>query len=336
MATKSQTLNPVSRLSRIGLALGLSSEPEKAEDWYIPYNGPYEPAKSPTNSDWSSIRRRAPSVSSVSTVAHRKNSSAVMPGGIGDTPQRAPVPKRASLASFLSFGPSSRRPSTSNGVHQAPSTSSRRSVSSQQPLFYSDNLSIERPRQVNRSATTQPTASTSQAPASIPHHPYATTYAVPHPLPPSKVKDHVTFNSKNLDVPAHLKPSSRASLLKASASSPDLRSLSAKGKHHWLSAETWCDAIIFPRPRFTIKHIADGKERIISPPLTPLLAGTSPNRDRDKSLGKSKSVTDLRTSNFANVVPMRVVRDQNSRSLRPQSFAYDDLAVPSPVPSLAT
>ena len=64
-----------------------------------------------------------------------------------------------------------------------------------------------------------------------------------------------------------------------------------KGKDRWLSAETWCDALMFPRPRLKIKHdeistssvedtvtaegsfvipIRRGSNRIVSPPGSPL------------------------------------------------------------------
>ncbi len=66
-----------------------------------------------------------------------------------------------------------------------------------------------------------------------------------------------------------------------------------KGKDRWLSAETWCDALLFPRPRLKIKHdeisasellvedtvaaegslvlpIRRGSNRIVSPPGSPL------------------------------------------------------------------
>lgn len=63
-----------------------------------------------------------------------------------------------------------------------------------------------------------------------------------------------------------------------------------RGKDRWLSAETWCDALLFPRPRLKIKHdgfsasehlsedsfVADGSlfrtgsNRVVSPPSSPL------------------------------------------------------------------
>ena len=53
------------------------------------------------------------------------------------------------------------------------------------------------------------------------------------------------------------------------------------GVDRWLSAETWCDAMLFPRPRFKVKQSlyspseprasgsGSGSGRIVSPPLTP-------------------------------------------------------------------
>lgn len=58
-----------------------------------------------------------------------------------------------------------------------------------------------------------------------------------------------------------------------------------KAKERWLSAETWCDALLFPRPRLKVKNVAlynqgdesfiggppsSGSGRIVSPPPSPL------------------------------------------------------------------
>lgn len=83
--------------------------------------------------------------------------------------------------------------------------------------------------------------------------------------------------------------------LRSSASVPNLRIVQTQqrqspgppllptGVERWLSAETWCDAMIFPRPRFKIQHghgametVSEGRRsgkssgRIVSPPPTPI------------------------------------------------------------------
>jgi serine/arginine repetitive matrix protein 2 len=130
---------------------------------------------------------------------------------------------------------------------------------------------------------------------------------VPHAvLPPPKQKassssseDNHASTSRITAIPEHLKPQSysRGPLLKGSISTPNLRGSVKdqvqrpvpRGKERWLSAETWCDALLFPRPRFKIKHgggsgggsddekrssgttSGKGSGRIVSPPETPIL-----------------------------------------------------------------
>lgn len=183
-------------------------------------------------------------------------------------------------------------------------------------------------------------------------HPYATASSTLGKTLPIQMNsqtqkdDHVKPPQKK--VPAHLKPSSRASLLKASMSTPDLRSASRqpamyiKAKTHWLSAETWCDAFMFPRPRFLLRHLEEDsttpKHRLTSP-VESIISEPKEAPAEPKSLKKSQSVSELRTSNFSKVVPVRTERNNapQSRSVpRPRSFALDDLALPSPMPSLIT
>ncbi|KIP07213.1 hypothetical protein PHLGIDRAFT_127761 [Phlebiopsis gigantea 11061_1 CR5-6] len=152
-------------------------------------------------------------------------------------------------------------------------------------------------------------------------------------------------------VPAYLKPSPRNSLLKASISTPNL-----KGKQRWLAAETWCDALIFPRPRFAMRLI-DGEPsgRLVSPPPSPVLPGapSEPNSSiqqrpgpaaQHAALVKTRSVGNLRASptkaEGSKPAPSAPPQPEGStsrnlRPLRPKSWAWDDLALPSPVPSLA-
>jgi serine/arginine repetitive matrix protein 2 len=410
MAAKAPPVTSVSRLSRIGLALGISKSEPQDDSWYIPYNGPYESPKSrphtSVGSEWDSIFgrsdeqqllksptlgekgvnrgaiKRAPSMAPGFTATHdrrRKHSSyAPLPishsfhnqaGGIGDTPiprQRSSTNNltgRLSLTSFFSFGPSSKkRPTTptqvvqiQNGTFRRDSTSSRntrRSISSrrnkpkphiskQNDLHPSNNLIVN----TSPTMTHQPQPSSFQPnpPSLSESHNYAATFPASQPLVSSHRsigEDHVAFPGQK-SIPS-LKSPPRAPVLKASVSTPDLRTFRPpKGKSYWLSAETWCDAVVFPRPRFAIRHASHDKRvvnrRMVSPPGTPLLGSDYLN----KSLKKSKSVIDLQTSNFATVTPTRVVRDGNeaassSNQMRPRSFALDDLAIPSPIPSLAT
>jgi hypothetical protein len=111
------------------------------------------------------------------------------------------------------------------------------------------------------------------------------------PKPPSRI---------HLQVTDALKPSKLAPL-KSSASVPNLRGgqLTSspqlpKGIDRWLSAESWCDAMILPRPRFKVKQGPEetdtdsekrdsgrGKGRIVSPPLTPIAQSMDLGHDTD-------------------------------------------------------
>lgn len=219
-------------------------------------------------------------------------------------------------------------------------------------------------------------------------------------------------------VPAYLKPSPRNSLLKGSLSTPNLRNVQnlnlrklevPKGKQRWLSAETWCDALILPRPRFALRLVDSGageslaanggsvlsgriggagggngvsvvgaslSRRIVSPPGSPILPEEARIISRENSSKESYGVergegyptgrgaggryTEGSSSNRPLVVERsEVVRqdvgeivgsaiidgregahggglgERNAKPLRPKSWAWDDLAVPSPVPSLS-
>ena len=178
--------------------------------------------------------------------------------------------------------------------------------------------------------------------------------ASPHLGQPSSIqtdsqnKKRELYDKSSKKVPAHLRPSSRASLLKASVSTPDLHSASrqsamyVKTKARWLAAETWCDAFMFPRPRFLLRHLEEGSatpnHRFVSSAESIVSEAVGPSAE-PKSLKKSQSVAELRTSGFPKEIPTRVNRNDAPRSpsaARPKSFALDDLALPSPVPSLIT
>lgn len=158
--------------------------------------------------------------------------------------------------------------------------------------------------------------------------------------------------------------------LKGSASTPDLRfqsnpsllksrnkqlpnkpSPTFNGGDRWLSAETWCDALLFPRPRLKISEGGEQSSgRIVSPPDSPVQRGL---RETDTEYGKgvvsrvlahSRSAADLAISAGPSTKPdegLHPPQDgllaitHTERPPRPRSFALDDLALPTPVPSLA-
>ncbi|OBZ65570.1 putative 2-oxoglutarate dehydrogenase E1 component DHKTD1, mitochondrial [Grifola frondosa] len=136
-----------------------------------------------------------------------------------------------------------------------------------------------------------------------------------------------------------------------------------KGKQRWLSAETWCDALILPRPRFALRTVDGGEKgsvsgssgRIASLPGSPIWPA-SPSADaqtqsraqtasREEApqragLKQAKSAVQLAPSRFPvqDVIqnPSAGITGRSTlRAPRSKSFALDDLALPSPVPSLA-
>ena len=176
-----------------------------------------------------------------------------------------------------------------------------------------------------------------------------------YPQPPSMDTLNVA------EVPSHLRPTSRTSLLKT-ISAPNLRNLSrglsirkptpSRGKSRWLSPETWCDALLFPRPRF-LEHI-DGEplqpvgQRNVSipaPKAHTLASGERMPLGRSWLRG-SRSAVNLHVPNSDSsrgpprAEPLLMPKasyegDGWSSFSRPRSFAQDDLAIPSPVPSIA-
>ena len=196
------------------------------------------------------------------------------------------------------------------------------------------------PAITNRSVTspmleTQHDKKDSTSSGSQQYHPYPLQTLV-SPKPPSGIHLRVVDTLK----PLNLSP------LKGSVSVPDLRARQQasppasphlpKGIERWLSAESWCDAMILPRPRFKIKQtpeeIDSGSEkrnsgkssgRIVSPPLTPIARSTDLGQDTDlnekasllereeqvvprsspklrRRLTKSKSAANLRSAHASN------------------------------------
>ncbi|KAF9457596.1 hypothetical protein BDZ94DRAFT_1272786 [Collybia nuda] len=235
-----------------------------------------------------------------------------------------------------------------------------------------------------------PTPSTASI-SSTSQHPYAYVFPTSQadgpqtaPMSSSNAQSHhepprLTFTaapkSHNLDNSQLYLRRPLAKSLKNSVSTPDLRlasgsnkklppkpSLFPKGKERWLSAETWCDALLFPRPRLKVKQEGAsgyvGSGRIVSPPGSPIQQSFSDSVAHQeigmvsRVLAHSRSLVDLakaaeappdkpvlggrppvilttQTGSHRNGIPATL------RPPRPRSFAQDDLALPSPVPSLA-
>lgn len=160
--------------------------------------------------------------------------------------------------------------------------------------------------------------------------------------------------------------------IKVSVSSPNLKSTKSpsnqslnvpKGINRWLSAETWCDALFFPRPRLKMKNEKSNSARIVSLPGSPVLptgSGAQIPSVPSRVLAHSISLVNLqertreehRRQKFRGgpLLPSATtsqVRHQSgsereqqnmsdpARLPRPKSWALDDLDLPSPVPSLA-
>ncbi|KAH9848795.1 hypothetical protein C2E23DRAFT_785522 [Lenzites betulinus] len=301
-------------------------------------------------------------------------------GGVGDTPQpvavrargaqEAPLHHRSSLASILSFG-------TRKAAHRLQHSSSAGSLRRDPvpPVPPGPAHDAAPPPTLYRR---HPYALATPAP-SAPSSPYVSSpvaTTAPRKNPPAS-----RFSVRLLDplarkpsAPAYLLPTPRPSRisLKASMSTPNLRQATGtaavlpKGKQRWLSAETWCDALILPRPRFAMR-VGDGdgeggSGRIVSPPESPLWPpGMEPPLDAAgaKALKKSQSAVQLSAKTHqaspprpppvreeprqeipvagpSRLVPEKTeAANTNLRPPRPKSFALDDLALPSPAPSLS-
>lgn len=185
---------------------------------------------------------------------------------------------------------------------------------------------------------------------------------------PSVLNLSVPFLTPSKTIVSNLRASPNK-LIKSSVSTPNLRAAgttnqrdqlvgsgqtSPSSSTKWLSAETWCDALIFPRPRFRVRAA-----HVISPPGSPTngeqnvnnMSSPFPNPVRQRTLKKSSSrvkvaqeaqkwlapptSAPLLLSAQTTTPSQPPVDTTKLRPPRPKSFAQDDLALPSPVPSLA-
>jgi serine/arginine repetitive matrix protein 2 len=249
------------------------------------------------------------------------------------------------------MGPSTaaaKPPSPSHESHAASSFYSRESPLTSHP--YAQTFPASRTEPPRRVIAVPPPASVSLDKGKGVDHSYQ------YPQPPAP--DSLT-NTRQ--VPAHLRPASRTSLFKT-ISAPNLRNFSrdfsmskhlpSRGKSRWLSPETWCDALLFPRPRF-LEYIDDDppcpfndrQPSPIRPPEMTRITKKTP-RPLQMTLRGSHSAVNLLAPNSGSsrgpprAEPMLMVRrgstdaDGQSSPGRPLSFALDDIALPSPVLSL--
>ncbi|KAK7049734.1 hypothetical protein VNI00_005765 [Paramarasmius palmivorus] len=249
-------------------------------------------------------------------------------------------------------------------------------------------VTFNSPRQEPNSASSHPSSNSGA-------HPYA--YSGPEPpeldapqsAPPTH-KSHIYISTNNRD-PKHpfTHPQSSTSdlrhpmlpfhqnALKNSASTPNLRANSQPRspalprwnfKDRLLAAETWCDALLFPRPRLKVKQEGSGTPpykgsgRIVSPPGSPVFDQPAPGNQlsvTSRVLAHSRSLVDLSTpgagpstwrrdeERVAPLPPLKIKEEKRpvqpqpqiasapSRPPRPKSWALDDSVLPSPVPSLS-
>jgi serine/arginine repetitive matrix protein 2 len=154
--------------------------------------------------------------------------------------------------------------------------------------------------------------------------------------------------------------------IKGSVSTPNFQAVNTrlggprripKGIERWLSAETWCDALLFPRPRLRLQNESGSGGRAVSPPGSPVVPDPRATQGMEsvpsRVLAHSRSLVNMRGSQGgykpgspSNLPPTRLNTssaenaDQAGPSnrlqpLRPKSWSSDDLDLPTPVPSLA-
>ncbi|EAU89684.1 hypothetical protein CC1G_10711 [Coprinopsis cinerea okayama7 len=203
-----------------------------------------------------------------------------------------------------------------------------------------------------------PSTQTQEDPATSPH-PYAYIPLQDPSDPPQSAPLPTTSSTQSNKRPPRLgftNPGNNSlgvRSLKNSTSTPDLRlpapprsksRTSPSIKDRWLSAESWCDAILFPRPRF--KQVAPPPPRIVSPPDTPVEEKfhdqVADSAVPSRVLAHSKSLGNLKPPQppLPQVAitpppePTPTAKSSNARPPRPKSFAADDLALINPAFSL--
>ena len=244
-----------------------------------------------------------------------------------------------------------RSPSLSEDLHQSlighSSLNRQNSSSSSSGHPYA----LARPRyNVEEASTTPPTQSklpqlTFAAPshiASSVDSPYFSSTQVGSPRTP-KLKNSVSTpdlrNSALLHEAIVTAAIPKTDLMSQQIATPHLTF--PKPRDRWLSAETWCHAVLFPRPR--LKSGTNGW--MVSPPDSPLgpnfigPAGIREPGVASRVLAHSHSLVDLNRpvglSSYPNASTSVPHGRQAQTSGHPTTFALDDLALPTPVPSLA-
>ncbi|KAG6860500.1 hypothetical protein C0995_010486 [Termitomyces sp. Mi166 len=215
---------------------------------------------------------------------------------------------------------------------------------------------------------TAPLPSTAATASSSTHAVVPTPTFIDPEVPSQKSTD---ITQVQMASPRHFSNRKEIKGLKNSASTPDLRigpalntssqrptraSTTIKIKERWLSAETWCDALLFPRPRLKVKKNGDNADvgRIVSLPPSPVnQSGQSTIRASEQGVASrvlvhSRSLADIdkarenppnkglgSASSSTRLQPQINSPIYTNRPHRTKSWAFDDLALPTPVPSLA-
>ncbi|KIY53251.1 hypothetical protein FISHEDRAFT_69105 [Fistulina hepatica ATCC 64428] len=387
----------LSRLANLGFgshppSIAQGTIDEDAASWhqYIPYNGPIEvpPERKAQRDSWGNpIVRGSPQIANARTqsvfsscdrpVFVGAHFDPTVAGGVGESPaplqpRKTEKPQRRSgLASLFSRSRRSSRAHEHNG-HASPEPGSTLLAT---PIRHSADPGPSTP---------------------FINHPYA--HAFPSVVRVSQDDDGASSSMYHRPQPANLSnrtaqkeserlqdarlpnPASAAThsitgnnryvkSLRNSTSAPDLQAASRrnrapsrpplpKGLDRWLSAETWCDAMFFPRPRLKMKLDGTSKTsltastretpRIVSPPGSPVENAFDVNPDvsmTSRVLMHSRSIGDLAPNSVAGVRARAVTIDAGAARRpppidpgplrpRPPSLAQDDLVLPSPEPSL--
>ncbi|KIY68199.1 hypothetical protein CYLTODRAFT_421795 [Cylindrobasidium torrendii FP15055 ss-10] len=265
-------------------------------------------------------------------------------GGVGDTPAPRPSseampPKRSGLAQIFGFG-------KTKPLRVVPKTP--RSPAKPEQGAYSYGTLASSPHSPLRHGFPPddiPSRATTASPLVL--HPYAYPFPAATEEDLSQSAPHtapiVSTNSNDSDPfrSAPMRPSQSTGTtrhqLKNSISSPDLHKRSKahpKTRERWLSPETWCDALFLPKPRFKMRQdgtINYGK-RVVSPPGSPVVTSFHQNDAVSRVLAHSRSMVELQ---HPQPPPPDPGPSNYLKPPRPKSFALDDLALPSPVPSLS-